>query len=344
METCFRCGKNGKEVKLLDAIYENEMVKICERCSVGEDIPVLRKPSTSQLRESEKAYGVYQRMRRLAGLVKEEKKTESVLDQLKRLEENPELEMPEEKKPLELIDNFHWHVQRARRNKGLSQKQLGWALGESEAAISLIEKAQLPEDSEKLLRKLEQFLQITITKKTEEEIEEEKRQKERTQGRFKTRFLEEEQKEKTEEEIENEGGIEVNELELISSLAGGKVAGEAIEKGEEELTPLEVLSFKPEIAKKVTIEELKKMREAHKEEMLKKEEEERKSLQEKRKQELREEVAGEMKGLALGKTTKVVEKRAMRIEKTNHIPTIAELAERKREREKMTGDEIELEE
>ena len=53
-EMCFRCERTGKEARLFDAIYENEMVKVCEKCSITENIPVVRKPSTSQLRESEK--------------------------------------------------------------------------------------------------------------------------------------------------------------------------------------------------------------------------------------------------------------------------------------------------
>ena len=89
-------------------------------------------------------------------------------DRLKELEKNPEKELPEKEK-LNLIEHFHWEVMKARRRKGLSQKQLANAISESEIAIQMIEKAKLPENSESLIRKLEQFLRISLKKITETE-------------------------------------------------------------------------------------------------------------------------------------------------------------------------------
>lgn len=358
METCFRCERNEKEVRLLDAIYENDMIKVCERCAITENIPVIRKPSTSQLRESEKSYSVYQRLKKLAGLEKQEKKTETILNQIRKLDESPDLEVPEEKKPFNLIDNFHWLVARARRNKGLSPRQLGWALGESESAIKMIEKGDLPEDSEKLIRKLEQFFQIKLRERTEEELEEERRKKEKAREEFKIKPLEEEPEFEKIPIKPLISELELDELELVSSIASGKIAGENIKT--EESGPARVLSFEPEVMKKLTISDLKKMKEEREreEKPIKVEEERKKVVQEKRERELREKVAGEMKDFALGKET-IREKEAMldkamkRVSKTEEketIPTITELMERKKEKErarqqeKMTGGEIELEE
>jgi len=184
MEKCFRCEKSEEEVQLVDAIYENEVVKVCEKCSITEKIPLIKKPSIEQLKESEKSFNVYQRMRKMAGLDKKEEKHETILQLLKKFEEKEKsIQIPE--KSLNLIDNFHWEIARARRNKGLSQRQLGEAIDESESAIKMIERADLPGNYEKLIKKIEQFFQIRLSKKTSEEIrkeeaEERKREEEKS--------------------------------------------------------------------------------------------------------------------------------------------------------------------
>lgn len=376
METCFRCERSEKEVRLLDAIYENDVVKICERCAVVEDILILRRPSTSQLKESEKSYSVYQRLKKLSGGVEKKEKHESILDKIRKLDENPELEQPEEKKPFNLVDNFNWHVTRARRNRGLSQKQLGWALGESEAAVKMIEKGELPEESEKLIKKLEQFLQIKIRERTEDEIEEERR-KEREKEKFKIKLLEEE----PEFEVPIKPIIEeedIDELDVVTNRGEpeGAESVDEFEEIEQEKNPVKVLSFKPEVMRGITISDLKRLKEEKEKEerLLATEEERKRALQaesfirdlekeEKRKRELRERIASEMKDIALGKET-VEEKRKMlnkamekvskvegkkkeeKAEKKEYIPSIFELMEKKKERdkEKLVGDEIELEE
>ena len=72
MDACFRCKKSGSEVRLLDAISDANVVKMCEECSAIEGVPVIKRPSTSQLKESEKPYRVTARLRRMAGLNPEE--------------------------------------------------------------------------------------------------------------------------------------------------------------------------------------------------------------------------------------------------------------------------------
>ena len=76
MESCIRCERESEEVKLVDAIYNREMVKICEECAISENMPIIRKPSTNQLKESEKPYSVGERMKRMAGIAKNEIKKE----------------------------------------------------------------------------------------------------------------------------------------------------------------------------------------------------------------------------------------------------------------------------
>ena len=367
MEKCFRCEGGEKEVKLLDAIYENEIVKICERCGVTESIPIIRKPTTSQLKESERSYGAYQRLKTLSGGKEGERIKESILDKMKKLDENPDLEKPEKEKPFNLIDNFHWEITRGRRNKGLSQRQLAWAIGESETAIKMLEKGELPEQPEKLIRKLEQFFQVKLRERTESELMEERRRKDEKEG-FKIKSLEEEPEfdeipvkpvlEEEEEDIEEfpepREEMKLEDVEL-----------------EEKPSPTQILKFEPELMGNVTISDLQQIKEEKEKEdrLLESEEERKKSLQanslikglsseDKRRLEFKEKVGEEMKEIALGRNIETMnEKREIlnkgiskinkeeEEEKEKKVPTIHELMEKKRdkarndERRKRKGEE-----
>ena len=167
MKICERCGVSEKEVRLFDAIHLDKMDVFCERCSIIENIPIIRKPNLSQLMEAEKRVKVYDRMKRLSG-IKPLKKEETffIEDKLKELDSNPNLELPEAEK-LNLIDHFYWIITKNRRRGGLSHVQLAEAIGESKTAIEMIEKGKLPENALVLIRKIEQFFQIKLRKISE---------------------------------------------------------------------------------------------------------------------------------------------------------------------------------
>lgn len=168
-EKCVRCEVSGDLVRLFDAVYEGKMGRICERCAIIENIPVIKKPSTEQIKESERGIRVYDRMKRLSG-IKTPVKQETFFreDRLKELERQPQLELPEIEK-LNLIDHFHWEIMKVRRKKGLTQQKLAETLGESEIVIRMIENAKLPENAEVIIKKIEQFLQINLRKISERE-------------------------------------------------------------------------------------------------------------------------------------------------------------------------------
>ena len=164
MEFCERCGTSADEIRLFDAILNGKMSILCERCSIIENILIIKKPDASQLSDSEKAYKVYERMKMLAGI--EYKRKDDTFfreDRLNLLDAKPELELPQKEK-LNLLNNFHWDVIKNRRRKGLSHKQLAIAIGESEIAIEMIEKGKLPENVELIINKLEQFFQARFRK------------------------------------------------------------------------------------------------------------------------------------------------------------------------------------
>ena len=327
MMRCFRCEKSGREVKLNDAIYENDLVKVCERCAITESIPVLRKPSTSQLRAAERSQGVYERLKKLSGVKEEERPHESVLDKIKKLDEHPDIERPEQK-PSSLIHNYHWHVARARRNRGLSQTQLAWALGESETAIKMVEKGDLPEEPERLIRKLEQFFQIHLRERTPEQLEAERKKKEEFRMP-KVEVVTEPIQPILEEEVDENDLADVERTEEVIEEAG---------------RPAQVLKFKPELMDNITIADLKKLKDE-------KEAEESSSLREEelKKKEVREIVGQEMKNIALGKESDLIsEKRDMlnrvmqkvsKEEKEDYVPSISELMEKRRDKEKSKVEE-----
>ena len=167
MAECVRCGVNSEEVRLFDAVYLGKIESICERCSVIENIPVIKKPRASQLKEAESGAAVIDRMKKISGIRKT--KREDIFfreDKLKELDENPDLEKPEKVK-LDLIEHYHWEIMKNRRRKGLSQQQLAHTLGESEVALQMIEKGKLPENADVFIRKLEQFFQVRLRKMSE---------------------------------------------------------------------------------------------------------------------------------------------------------------------------------
>lgn len=183
-DTCAFCYRSEKEVMLSDAIYNNEIVKICQECALLEEIPIIRKPTSYQLKAAEKSSTVYERLSKMTGVSrdKSERQETSKTSEKQRIQEiargqavnaikDEQLSIKKRQElakkanqPLDLIDNFHWHIQMARRNKKISTSQLASAIGETEDIIKMIESGKLPGDGKKIIRKIEQYLNIRLTK------------------------------------------------------------------------------------------------------------------------------------------------------------------------------------
>lgn len=183
MEKCFRCGITSEETRLFDAIAEEGIVKACKECIDREGLPVVKKPSLDQLKESEDRVSVRDKLSMMAGIEsrkdsqgkgeyvrtssgknKGEFNLNDVIErnlEKRKLSQKSIEKLPPEK---ELVENFHWKVMRARRLKKISQEQLGMEIGESETAINMIETGELPEDFERLIKKLEAYLRIRLFK------------------------------------------------------------------------------------------------------------------------------------------------------------------------------------
>lgn len=250
-EKCNKCGRGEDEVKLLDVIYEGEILKMCEECAVVEDVIVLRRPTTFQLRKDKEGGTVYERLRRLSGLDKEEKKRKEEIEKiLFKKEEKKDIksELEKAKKrniPLKLIDNFNWYITISRRRKKLSKGQLAEIIGESEEVIDMIEKGILPDDALSLILKLEQFFNIKLRKGEpvkEENVEESKIRTEKpatiikldreTIGKLKIADLIEMKKRK--EELEKKKELSEEEIKDIIWRRHQEIKKKAEEKDKEE--------------------------------------------------------------------------------------------------------------
>lgn len=156
---CSVCGISGEKTRLLDVISPKGIIKICEGC-LEEDMPILRRPTTFQLKEAEKNQRIYPKESEKKS---EETKAEITLKEI--TDRNYEKAITKEKRlSSELVDNFHWIIMRVRRMKKLTQEQLAKEISESTAVIKMAEKGILPEDDYRLVNKLESFLGIKIIK------------------------------------------------------------------------------------------------------------------------------------------------------------------------------------
>ncbi|MDP2628659.1 MAG: hypothetical protein Q8P15_02050 [Nanoarchaeota archaeon] len=168
MNECFKCGVQGNKARLFDVILENGIVQVCHECALNEDLPIIKKPTTFQLKESEKEplrFRDYVKQFEKKKIVENDllKKQETTLKDI--LDRNVKIKIQEGVKPrVDLIDNFHWVIMRARRAKKLTPEQLAKEIGESETAIKLAEKGTFPDDDYRLVNKLENFLRIRIIK------------------------------------------------------------------------------------------------------------------------------------------------------------------------------------
>lgn len=153
-EKCYVCNE---ENELVDAIGSEKIIRVCRDCVEKNHFPVISKPTEEQLSRLHKFYSKDFSKPPAPTLKKEKTPEDRELERI--LKKNIKSgDFPE------LIDNFHWHIQHGRRMKKLSQKQLAESIAEPELMIDMAEQGKLPENHDKLISKLEQFLKIKIKK------------------------------------------------------------------------------------------------------------------------------------------------------------------------------------
>ena len=177
------CQKCGDDARLYDVVSGEGIIKVCKSCAEYWDMPLVSKPVEVKLNEPEKISSVYRRLSKMSGIdadehrkkfskyyrEKEDVRKEQDVSLRDLVEENyrrkqnlkEEVERGILEKP-KMVENFHWIVMRARRNKKLTREQLAGEIAESHTAINMVEDGILPEDYAKLVKKLESFLGVRL--------------------------------------------------------------------------------------------------------------------------------------------------------------------------------------
>jgi len=137
MSNCENCGKSNKEVLLCDVVSRMGIVKMCESCAKAEGLPVVRLPTESDAMDFV----------------------------MSREPKPPKLQLSQSN----MIENFHWDIQMARRRSKLTTKQLAIELKEPEEMLKTLEAGKiLPRlESERIVNKMEQFFRIKLKKESD---------------------------------------------------------------------------------------------------------------------------------------------------------------------------------
>lgn len=162
MARCTICKKNSNEIQLCSGILGVDMVMICEECARAEEVPIIKKPSELQLSKADKRYSVRERMERISGMNNEEKINNNQIVTQGNL---AKLRMPQKKQYHEdVLDNYYWTLNIARRRAKLSIKQLSELIKIDANILQSIEKGSIPENFREICLKLEAFLGIKLLK------------------------------------------------------------------------------------------------------------------------------------------------------------------------------------
>lgn len=162
MARCTICKKTSEEIQLYTGILDAEMVMVCEHCAEEEGIPLIKKPSEKQLNRADKKYTVRERMEILSG---SRDATDISDDQMVTQRNLAKLRAPPKKQYHEdVLDNYSWTLNIARRRAKLTASQLAEKTQVSSEIIRSIEKGKIPENFEEIFPKLENYLGIKLLK------------------------------------------------------------------------------------------------------------------------------------------------------------------------------------
>ena len=159
---CTVCKKTSEEIKLFSGILFDEMVMICEECADSEGVPIIKKPSELQLDKADEKYSVRERMERMSGMHDTVKRRDNTLitqGNLAKLRIPPKKEYHED-----VLDNYYWTLNLARRRSKLSIDQLAELTKIDANTLKSIEKGKIPENFTEIFLKLEIFLKVKLLK------------------------------------------------------------------------------------------------------------------------------------------------------------------------------------
>jgi ribosome-binding protein aMBF1 (putative translation factor) len=172
MKKCSLCGVDEGQMSLYEGISKEGIVYICRKCSFKIDIPLIKKKDLSQINFNQKEK-VRERLLKLSNIQKDNYNPENPFrpplhnvddkDLRKIVEENFKKNLLSEKVNYDdLVPNFHWIVMRTRRIKKISKEQFSKDIIEPIIAVESLEKGILPKDYTHLIKKIENYLGISL--------------------------------------------------------------------------------------------------------------------------------------------------------------------------------------
>lgn len=155
---CFRCGASDERVRLHDAISGKGIVKVCDDCASLERLPIIKRATEKQIEESQRHVSMRDRLAgmnrgRIAG---REVTLRDLIDKninAGKIQPHPDL-----------IENFHWTIQRIRRARKITREEFAKGISEPESTIRMVEQGFLPENNYKVINKIESFFGVTLRK------------------------------------------------------------------------------------------------------------------------------------------------------------------------------------
>lgn len=140
------------EKGFVEAIEEGKIVHVSEDYALREGLPIIRRRNMGIgfSEESEKE--------------NKKDKSEEYRGRLTFDDFRRPLKKKENKILKDLINNFHWHISKRRREMNLNRKQFAQGIGESEETVKALENGILPKEDFIFINKVQDFLGINLRK------------------------------------------------------------------------------------------------------------------------------------------------------------------------------------
>lgn len=160
-DKCYICELSGSMTPLYNGIYDRQLVKVCEKCADLEKVNIL---SRADVLVPEKRKSVYERLQKISGVDRGEKRKETGLrfDKIREAKKYPDIKIRQDISDLSMKDNFNWILMRTRRGRGLTQERVAQEIGEDVFLVKMAEQGKLPERAMPFIEKLEKYYGIRI--------------------------------------------------------------------------------------------------------------------------------------------------------------------------------------
>jgi ribosome-binding protein aMBF1 (putative translation factor) len=213
---CTICKKTSEELTIYEGLLATEMIHICEECAEDQKVPIIKKPSQSQLSKADKTYSVRERLDKMSGrrdttdISREQTTTQRNLAKLRA--------PPKKQYHEDVLDDYPWTLKMTRRRIKMTVGQLANKISASHQEIQNIEKGVLPENFKEIFLKIEALLGIKLLKAQKPQVNFTRRNRDKEQEILKA--VEEKMKnpekelEKLEEIKEVQEKIEREEIKL----------------------------------------------------------------------------------------------------------------------------------